>query len=84
MSALNGGTDFHLREILQSGYIPFTFDAASTTPNGNPVSAQFYCASDALNYDNWDFITNPVTGTTYYCVAFNAPVPTPGPQNTCR
>src|SRR5665213_73195 len=76
LSALNGGTEFHLREELQAGFIPFTYDAASTTPNGNPVSAQFYCANDVLNYDNWDFIRNPVADTTYYCVAFNAPIPT--------
>jgi hypothetical protein len=67
-----------MREVLQSGFIPFTFDAASTTPNGNNVSAEFSCANDGLNYDNWEFIRNPQAGHTYYCVAFNAPTPTPG------
>jgi hypothetical protein len=64
---LGNMTEIHLREILQDGYIPFT--GQNTTQD---VSAEFYCANDALNYDNWDFIRNPQAGTTYNCVAFNA------------
>ena len=59
--------EIHLREILQDGYIPFT--GQNTTQN---ISAEFYCANDALNYDNWDFIRNPQASATYNCVAFNA------------
>ncbi len=69
----SAGSEVHLREVLQNGFIPFTYDAASSTPDGNNVSAEFYCADDALHYDNWDFIRNPVAGANYYCVAFNAP-----------
>jgi hypothetical protein len=65
-----GLTEIHLREVLQSGYIPFTF--GSHPDNSASTSAQFYCANDALNYDNWDFIRNAVAGLTYHCVAFNA------------
>ncbi len=71
MSALGDGTEFHLREQLQAGFIPFTFGADHT--NSTYPSAQFYCASDVLNNDNFDFIRNPVAGQTYQCVAFNAP-----------
>ncbi len=72
MSALGDGSEFHLREQLQDGYIPFTYNNNSEAPNGDNVSAEFYCANDVLNYDNYDFIRNPVEGNTYYCVAFNA------------
>lgn len=63
-------TELHLREVLQANYIPFTHGAHSD--NSDNVSAEFYCADDTLNYDNWDFIRGPQAGTTYYCVAFNA------------
>ncbi|HEX9594591.1 MAG TPA: right-handed parallel beta-helix repeat-containing protein, partial [Candidatus Saccharimonadales bacterium] len=56
-----------MREILQEGYIPFS------DTNNNDVSAEFYCNADAGNYDNWDWITNPESGGTYYCVAWNVP-----------
>ncbi len=62
---LVGGDEIHLREVLKSGYIPFK---GGTSDN---VSAEFACANDGLNYDNWDFIRNPVEGNTYYCVAWN-------------
>lgn len=66
-SGEDGYQDIHLREILQSGFIPFGMG----TDNGN-ISAEFYCSNDVLNYDNFDYITNPESGGTYYCVAFNA------------
>lgn len=64
-----GVSELHLREVLQAGYIPFSKDGA------NNVSAEFYCADDVLNYDNWDFIRNPESGETYYCVAWNVKKP---------
>lgn len=63
---LVGGDEIHLREVLQEGYIPFKGGTNDT------VSAEFACANDGLNYDNWDFIRNPEEGETYYCVAWNA------------
>lgn len=73
LSALGEGP-VHLREVLQKGYIPFTFDQTEGHQNNdNAVSAEFYCADDVLNYDNWDFINGPEEGETYYCVGFNAP-----------
>jgi hypothetical protein len=69
-----GVTEFHVREVLQSGYVPFTY----ATTNSN-ISAEFYCANDVMNYDNYDFIRTPVAGSTYHCVAFNTPVVVPPP-----
>lgn len=57
------------REVWDEAYIPFTF--GSNPDNRNNVSAEFYCHQDVLNYDNWDFISNPQYGGTYYCVGFN-------------
>lgn len=63
----DGYQDIHLREVLKSGFIPFGMG----TGNGDN-SAEFYCANDVQNYDNFDYITNPKNSGTYYCVAFNA------------
>lgn len=60
------------REVLQNGYVPFTF--GQYPDNSNAVSAEFYCGNDAVNYDNLDEIGPMQSGATYYCVAFNAPV----------
>ncbi len=59
-----------VREVLQSGYIPFTFTPQNAP--GSNVSAEMWCHKDVLNYDNFDFINNPELGETYYCVALNA------------
>ncbi len=68
---LAGLTSIHMREVLQSGFIPFTYHAH--TDNSDSGSAQLACGSDGLNYDNWDWINNPEAGHAYYCVAYNAP-----------
>lgn len=57
------------REVLQDGYIPFTYGAHPD--NSDNVSAEFYCNDDVFNYDNWEWIDNPQYGNTYYCVAWN-------------
>ena len=63
-----------VREQFKDGYIPFTGE--NTTES---VSAEFYCGSDILNYDNWEFIDTE-EGEDYHCVAFNVPTETPPPQ----
>jgi len=69
------------REVLQTGYIPFTHGQNAGT-NVDDVSAEFYCHTDVVNYDNYDFIKGMTDGQTYHCVAWNSPVPeTPAP--TC-
>ena len=53
------------REVLHDDYIGFD------TAEG--PSAEFYCQDDGRNYDNMEWITDPEYGSTYYCVAWNAP-----------
>ena len=59
------------REVLQEGYIPFTYPPDASP--GSNVSAEFYCNNDHYKYDNYESISNAQPGGTYYCVAFNAP-----------
>ncbi|MDO8600546.1 MAG: hypothetical protein Q7R73_02920 [bacterium] len=63
-----------VREVLKSGYIPF-----SGASSGTSVSAEMYCNQDVLIYDNYDYIDNPQNGATYQCIAFNA-LSAPAPQ----
>jgi len=69
LSSLNGRLE--LREVLQENYVPFTY-LTNGKSNVDNRSAEFYCASDVKNYDNYEWIKNPKYGHTYYCVAFNA------------
>ena len=57
-----------VREVLKENYIPFTY--LTNKNNSNNVSAEIYCHTDVLNYDNDDRFT-PEYGNTYYCVAWN-------------
>ena len=63
---ISGMTQIRVREVLQSGYIPFTH------PEESDVTAEMWCSDDVLNYDNFDFIREFTDGGEYYCVAFNA------------
>lgn len=59
---------FWVREVWQNNYIPF----ASVIDTDEPqVSAEFYCHTDVLNYDNYDYIERPQLDTSYYCIGFN-------------
>jgi len=76
-----------VREVQKEGYIPFTYD--NTHQSVDNVSAEMYCHTDVLNYDNYDYVNNPVETGIYYCVAFNAkkkdtPPPPPPPTNSCE
>ncbi|MBP7006599.1 MAG: peptidoglycan-binding protein [Candidatus Pacebacteria bacterium] len=62
-----GQTVYWVREEFKDGYIHF---GGENTTQSN--SAEIYCATDVLNYDNWEYLT-PVAGEDYYCVAFNVP-----------
>lgn len=57
------------REVVPATYIGFSGDI--TAPVDQDVSAEIYCDTDHLNYDNWDWINPVVAGHTYYCVAWN-------------
>ncbi|MDP2704955.1 MAG: DUF5011 domain-containing protein [bacterium] len=69
---LMGSSRIWIREVLKDGYIPFTYNYDSNTAPGSDESAEMWCYSDVLNYDNFDFIDNPQLGQTYHCVALNA------------
>ncbi len=62
------------REVTQEGFIPFSgWQLGETAPSeGGSVSAEMYCHTDHLNYDNNDRVDDVTNGETYYCVAFNA------------
>lgn len=74
VSAFSGDGYFWMREVLQANYIPFTHEAEGNK-NTDDVTAEFYCHTDGLNYDNQDRVDNPQTGGEYYCVAWNVAVP---------
>ncbi len=71
---LQGSPKIWVREVMKDGYVPFSYDPSHSI-NDNNVSAEMYCNSDVLNYDNYDYIASPAFGATYYCVAFNAAKP---------
>jgi hypothetical protein len=56
-----------LREVWNNSYVSFL----GLNQDGD-VSAEFYCHTDVLNYDNYDWINNLSAGETYHCVAWNA------------
>jgi fibro-slime domain-containing protein len=60
------GQNIGLREQMLPGYTTFTGQNTN-----QDISAEFYCGSDVLNYDNLEYV-NTVAGETYHCVAFNA------------
>lgn len=62
-------TGVWVREVLQDGYIPFTYNPGKE--NTNDVSAELYCNTDVLNYDNIDYVGGIEDEGTYYCVAWN-------------
>jgi hypothetical protein len=67
---LEGANKIWVRENLLVDYVSFSYPP-DTAP-GDSFSAEIYCHTDGLNYDNYDFVSNPAYGNTYYCVAFNA------------
>lgn len=69
---LGNDTIIKVRENLKENYIPFSFDPNGSDPTpGDPFSAEMWCHTDVLNYDNYDFVRGFELGQDYYCVAFN-------------
>ncbi len=62
-----------IREQMKSDYIPFSGATTNLNDTASKNSAEIYCNTDVLNYDNYDRVDDMVAGQTYYCVAFNAP-----------
>lgn len=72
-TTIPAGQRIWFRENINENYIPFT--GANTDQS---ESAEIYCGTDVLNYDNWEYI-DTVEGSHYYCVGFNVPTePEPG------
>ncbi|MDP3964052.1 MAG: SdrD B-like domain-containing protein [bacterium] len=66
---LGDNNQLWFREVWQDDYIPFS---ETVLPGElDDVSAEFYCNTDVLNYDNYEWISDPELGQTYYCVAWN-------------
>jgi hypothetical protein len=61
-----GGDLIWVREVWNVDYIQF-----SGLNTNHHISAEFYCHTDVLHYDNYDFISPVEAGKTYYCLAFN-------------
>ncbi len=70
-SDLGDESKIWMREVLKDGYIPFTYESAPD--NSDDVSAEFYCHTDAINYDNFEWIEGITQDHTYNCVAWNVP-----------
>jgi len=55
-----------VREGFKNGFVEFTGEGSDDD------SAEMWCHTDVVNYDNYDYIGDPQTEQTYYCTAFNA------------
>jgi hypothetical protein len=69
------GSTLWVREQTQSGYVPFSGATTDLTSASAQNSAEIYCDSDVLNYDNFDRTDTINANETHHCVAFNAKIP---------
>jgi hypothetical protein len=76
---LGDSENLWFREVLQDGYIPFTHDQ-NGEQNTDNYSAAAFCATDVLNYDNYERIDQISVGNTYHCIAWNVPKELPSPE----
>jgi len=67
---LGGMSYVWMREVLTNEFIPFTYGSNNAT-NTDAVSAEMYCHTDVLNYDNYDRVDGVKVDTIYHCVAWN-------------
>ncbi|GAB4321977.1 MAG: hypothetical protein Kow0010_02500 [Dehalococcoidia bacterium] len=67
----NNGEKIWVREQLQAGYLGFSGHTTPAPGTSGNVSAEMWCHTDVLNYDNYDFIAGHNAGQTVYCVALN-------------
>ena len=70
-----------IREVLKPDYLTFSSSGHDNLP-GSDVSAEMWCDTDVVNYDNYDFVENIEDGETYHCVSFNVltTIPSSGPS----
>jgi|LSQX01.1.fsa_nt_gb hypothetical protein len=56
-----------VREVLKEDYLTFSHPAINDS-----YSAEMYCHTDVMNYDNYDKVEGPFSSNyTYHCIAFN-------------
>ncbi len=77
---IDGMSHIWIREVLQTGYIPFTY-GLNDNSNTDDYSAEMYCHTDVLNYDNYERIDGIEVNNTYYCVAWNMKIDDNGYDN---
>ena len=77
LSALGDASKIWVREAIPPDYIPFKGIGI------DDVSAEMYCSTDVLNYDNYDKINSPEAGKTYHCVAWNVKKPVVHDEPSC-
>lgn len=65
-----------VRSVFEDGDFPFSHEV-----DNSDVSAEFYCDTDVMNYDNGDFIRDVEIGAKYQCVGFQVAEDTP--TNVC-
>lgn len=68
------GHKLWVREQMKPGYVPFSGATTNLNDTASKNSAEFYCNTDVLNYDNYDWIDPVQANHTYHCVGFNVPV----------
>lgn len=71
MSDVPSGNRLWFREVLEDGYVPFSFPSEEyPSAPGSDISAEFWCNQDVANYDNAEWI-DVSPANTYYCVGIN-------------
>ena len=65
---IDGFSRISVREVMKADYLPFSGENTSGAPSG--PTAEFWCHTDVLNYDNLEYI-DVEAGGEYHCVAFN-------------
>jgi len=61
-----------VREVWHNGFVQFT-----GVNDTHDYSAEFYCNTDGLYYDNFEFIDRLASGHSYACIAFNVALEPP-------
>lgn len=71
-TSVPSGAKIWVREQFMDGYVPFSGATSNLNDTESKNSAELYCSTDVLNYDNYDWIDPVLAGQTYNCIGFNA------------
>ncbi|MFH1589530.1 MAG: hypothetical protein ABIB43_03115 [archaeon] len=84
MVVQNPTTQVWIRQVMKGDYLPFSSTGGwSTSAELDDVSAEFYCQTDVMNYDNYEGLINQEAGEIYHCIGFNVPEGQPEPEPEC-